>query len=239
MKIFLPVFLALLWMVSCSPSRNSSTQNPSAVVEPPPPPEPLLRNAMDSFSYALGLSMANFYREQGITGIEKHLIARALEDAENDSALLDEEQINNAVMSYLGMVRAEKAAKNKQASQAFLDSNKTQEGVVALPSGLQYKILREGSGPRPGLSDRVRVHYEGSLLNGKIFDSSIERGEPIELSLDRVISGWTEALQLMPVGSRWKLFIPSELGYGDNGAGTDIKPGDLLIFDVELLEILR
>ena len=111
--------------------------------------------------------------------------------------------------------------------------------MITLPSGLQYKIVKEGTGPKPTADDKVKVHYQGSLINGKVFDSSIERGEPVTFGVTQVIAGWTEALQLMPVGSKWQLFIPSDLGYGDAGAGNDIKPGSTLLFDVELLEIVK
>jgi FKBP-type peptidyl-prolyl cis-trans isomerase FklB len=183
--------------------------------------------------------MANFYKEQGVKNINISLVSKALNDNKTGKALLDESQINNAIISYMQTAKSSKAAGEKKLGQAFLDSNKTQTGVVTLPSGLQYKIIKEGTGAKPGPTDKVKVHYEGKLTNGKIFDSSIERGEPIELNVNGVIPGWTEALQLMPVGSKWKLFIPSDLGYGDNGAGADIKPGATLIFDVELLDIVK
>jgi FKBP-type peptidyl-prolyl cis-trans isomerase FklB len=198
-----------------------------------------MKNALDSFSYALGLSMANFYREQGVENINISLVSKALSDNKARKAVLNESQINNAIISYMQTAKSSKAAGEKKLGKEFLDSNKTQTGVVTLPSGLQYKIIKEGTGAKPGPTDKVKVHYEGKLTNGKTFDSSVERGEPIELNVNGVIPGWTEALQLMPVGSKWKLFVPSDLGYGDNGAGADIKPGATLIFDVELLDIVK
>lgn len=201
---------------------------------------PVMKNALDSFSYALGLSMANFYKEQGVDNINVKLVNQALSDVKTKKKpLLDEGQINNAIISYMQTAKSGKAAGEKKLGQAFLDSTKKLAGVVTLPSGLQYKIIKEGTGDKPGPSDKVKVHYHGKLRTGKVFDSSVDRGEPIELSVNGVIAGWTEALQLMPVGSKWTLFIPSDLGYGDSGAGADIKPGSALVFDVELLEIVK
>ena len=200
---------------------------------------PTMKNALDSFSYALGLSMAGFYKEQGISEINTALVTKALKDSRAGKPLLDDAQINNCIVSYMQLKKGEVAEPNKKEGQAFLDSNKTQKGVVALPSGLQYRIIKEGTGPKPVPGDKVKVHYHGTLINGKVFDSSIDRGEPVSFGVTEVIAGWTEALQLMPVGSKWQLFIPSDLGYGDAGAGNDIKPGSTLMFDVELLEIVK
>ncbi|MFT3824711.1 MAG: FKBP-type peptidyl-prolyl cis-trans isomerase [Chitinophagaceae bacterium] len=200
---------------------------------------PAMKNQLDSFSYAIGVSMANFYKSQGIKNVNKQLILKALEDVQNGKPTMDEMQCNNAVMSYMQSIRSEKASGNKKAGEVFLAENKKKPGVVTLPSGLQYTVLQEGTGPKPTIDDEVKVHYQGTLLDGTIFDSSIQRGEPIVLGLKNVIRGWTEALQLMPTGSKWRLFIPSDLAYGDNQAGETIKPGSTLIFDVELLEIVK
>jgi FKBP-type peptidyl-prolyl cis-trans isomerase FklB len=124
-----------------------------------------------------------------------------------------------------------------ESNQKFLDENAAREGVTTLPSGLQYEVLQEGSGPKPDASSRVTVHYEGRLTDGKVFDSSYKRNQPATFGVRQVIPGWTEALQLMPVGSKWRLFIPSELGYGARGAGSSIPPHSVLVFDVELLGI--
>jgi FKBP-type peptidyl-prolyl cis-trans isomerase FklB len=143
------------------------------------------------------------------------------------------------MVSYMQKSKAEKSAGNKKIGENFLAANKNKPGVVALPSGLQYSVIKAGAGPKPALTDKVKVHYHGTLIDGKVFDSSVERGEPIELNVNGVIPGWTEALQLMPVGSKWKLFIPSNLAYGDQQAGPLITPGSTLIFDVELLDIIK
>jgi FKBP-type peptidyl-prolyl cis-trans isomerase FklB len=135
-----------------------------------------------------------------------------------------------AMMSAMGSA-------NKKEGDAFLAANKSKDGVVALPSGLQYKILTKGSGPKPSAGDTVVCNYRGTLINGKEFDSSYKRGQPASFPVAGVIKGWTEALQLMPVGSKWELFVPSDLAYGDRGAGPDIGPGSTLIFEVELISI--
>jgi FKBP-type peptidyl-prolyl cis-trans isomerase FklB len=142
-------------------------------------------------------------------------------------------------MAYLEKAKAEKAAVAKKQGQAFLAENKTKPGVVTTASGLQYIVLKEGTGPKPTANDKVKCDYEGKLIDGTVFDSSIKQGKPIEFAVTGVIKGWTEALQLMNTGSKWRLFIPSDLAYGDQQMGPDIKPGSTLIFDVDLLEIVK
>lgn len=198
-----------------------------------------LKNSLDSFSYAMGLSIASFYKQQGVQNINSAMVMKALEDLKAGKPLLNDEQANNCMVSFVQEARSEKASGNKKAGEAFLAQNKNQPGIVSLPSGLQYQVLKESTGVRPQGTDKVKVHYTGSLLDGTIFDSSVQRGEPLEISVNGVIAGWIEALQLMPVGSKWKLFIPSHLAYGDNGAGATIKPGSTLVFEVELLEIVK
>ena len=135
-------------------------------------------------------------------------------------------------------LQEEKLKLNKQAGEEFLHINKGKEGVVTLTSGLQYQILKSGDGPKPSATDQVRCHYHGTLIDGTVFDSSVQRGEPAVFGVNQVIKGWVEALQLMPLGSKWRLFIPSDLAYGAAGAGQSIEPNSALIFDVELLNII-
>ena len=237
------IFSALLLVLTIAASAQTkpATKKVATTAKKPSTAAqaPVMKNALDSFSYALGLSMAGFYKEQGIKEINTALVTKALKDVQTGKPMLDDAQVNNCIVNYMQLKKGEVAAPNKKEGQAFLEANKKKEGVVTLPSGLQYKIIKEGTGPKPTAGDRVKVHYQGSLLNGKVFDSSIERGEPATFGVSEVIPGWTEALQLMPVGSKWQIFIPSELGYGDAGAGQDIKPGSTLMFDVELLEIVK
>lgn len=200
----------------------------------------VLRSTQDSLSYAIGLSVANFYKQQNITNISTALVMRAINDVnKGNKQALDEQQANACIVGYMQKAKAAKAADNKKIGLEFLAANKNKPGVVTTPSGLQYLILKEGTGPKPALTDMVRVHYHGTLIDGKVFDSSVERGQPIELAVNGVIPGWTEALQLMPVGSKWRLFIPSNLAYGDQQAGPMIAPGSTLIFEVELLDIVN
>ena len=233
--------LLLVLTIAVSAQTKPATKKVATTAKKPSTaaPAPVMKNALDSFSYALGLSMAGFYKEQGIKEINTALVTKALKDVQTGKPMLDDAQVNNCIVNYMQLKKGEVAAPNKKEGQAFLEANKKKDGVVTLPSGLQYKIIKEGTGPKPTAGDRVKVHYQGSLLNGKVFDSSIERGEPATFGVSEVIPGWTEALQLMPVGSKWQIFIPSELGYGDAGAGQDIKPGSTLMFDVELLEIVK
>lgn len=194
---------------------------------------------LDKVSYSLGLSIASNLISSGVTTIN----AEAFNDGLNSvfSGKMPEimpDEANNILQDYFDKLQQAKGNEAKAEGEKFLAENKTKEGVVALPSGLQYKILTAGNGPKPKASDTVKCHYEGRLINGTVFDSSIRRNEPAEFPVSGVIAGWVEALQLMPVGSKWQLYIPSELAYGAHGAGQSIGPNETLIFDVELLAIV-
>jgi FKBP-type peptidyl-prolyl cis-trans isomerase FklB len=221
-----------------APAKKPATS--AAVKKPAAPATPVLKNAKDSMSYAIGMSLANFYKDQGISDINTQLVSRALNDAlKNQKTLLTEEQMNMSITNYLQQLKKEKAAAARKAGAEFLASNKSKPGVIELPSGLQYQVIQEGTGPKPGLTDKVKCHYHGTLIDGTVFDSSVDRGQPIDFPVNGVIRGWIEALQLMTVGSKWKLFIPADLAYGDQQAGAKIAPGSTLIFDVELIEIVK
>jgi FKBP-type peptidyl-prolyl cis-trans isomerase FklB len=199
----------------------------------------VLKTTQDSISYAIGLSVASFYKQFNVTNINSAVLTRAINDVnKNGKPLLNEQQVTAVMTNFIQKQKGEKALPNKKAGTAFLTANKNNPGVITLPSGLQYQVIKEGNGTKPALTDKVKVHYHGTLIDGKVFDSSVEKGQPIELSVSGVIPGWTEALQLMPVGSKWKLFIPSNLAYGDNETGS-IQAGSTLIFDVELLDIVK
>ncbi|HVV04334.1 MAG TPA: FKBP-type peptidyl-prolyl cis-trans isomerase [Puia sp.] len=199
-----------------------------------------LKNEVDSVSYAIGLSVAKFYKQANLTNINTVMLVKAINDVRNNGKLvMNEEQANTCMTNFMHKAQEERSAGNKKIGEEFLAANKSKPGVVTLPSGLQYMVLKEGTGPKPGPTDKVKVHYHGTLIDGRVFDSSVDRGQPIELSVNGVIPGWTEALQLMPVGSKWKLFIPSNLAYGDQQAGPLISPGSTLIFEVELLDIVK
>jgi FKBP-type peptidyl-prolyl cis-trans isomerase FklB len=230
---------AALISITAATAQTKPAPKPKPAVKPAAP-APVLKSAIDSFSYSIGLSIANFYKQQGITKINTNLVSKAISDATaNKKTLLTEEEMNMSISNYLQKLKAEKSAANRQAGDAFLAENKKKPGVVTLPSGLQYQIIKEGTGEKPTINDKVKCHYHGTLLNGTVFDSSVDRGQPIDFAVGGVIQGWVEALQLMPVGSKWKLFIPSNLAYGDNQAGPYILPGSTLIFDVELIDIVK
>jgi FKBP-type peptidyl-prolyl cis-trans isomerase FklB len=205
-----------------------------------------LKTQKDKASYALGMKIGSDLRRQGVNAsVDPALTARGLKDAlAGSKALITEEEEKAALTQLQTEVRGKMEAKAHEAGAAsrkvgdeFLAANKSKEGVVTLPSGMQYKILTAGTGPKPTASDTVTCNYRGTLINGKEFDSSYKGGKPLSFSVSGVIKGWTEALQLMPVGSKWQLFIPADLAYGDRGAGNDIGPGETLIFEVELLSI--
>ncbi len=202
------------------------------------------KTKMDKVSYCIGLSMGKDFKGQDIK-LNISMLTRGIRDAMSGAtpAISEEEmrtilsEFQQEVMAKMEVQRKSAGEKNKKEGEAFLAANKTKEGVVTLPDGLQYKILKEGNGPKPTASQTVKCHYRGTLIDGREFDSSYKRNEPAEFALGQVIKGWTEALQLMPVGSKWQLFIPSELAYGERGAGQLIGPNATLIFEVELLSI--
>ena len=193
---------------------------------------------MDNISYALGLSIGNNFRASGIKGLEIDDFIKGINDVFNEAKpaiAFDEAQ--RLLQDYFKNLQAEKFEMNKQVGEEFLRINKGKRGVMTLPSGLQYEVIKTGDGPKPGSDDKVRCHYHGTFVDGRVFDSSVQRGKPAVFGVSQVIRGWTEALQLMNVGSKWRLFIPSDLAYGAHGAGEAIEPNMTLIFDVELLGI--
>jgi FKBP-type peptidyl-prolyl cis-trans isomerase FklB len=203
----------------------------------------VLKTQKEKASYALGMNVgkglgANL-RQQSVE-VDQSILLRGMKDAlAGGKTLLTEDEMKAALTQLQTDMLAKAADANKKVGEEFLAANKTKEGVVILPSGLQYKILTAGTGPKPAATDTVSCNYRGTLLDGKEFDSSYKSGQPATFPLTRVIKGWTEALQLMPVGSKWQLFIPSDLAYGDRGADprSGISPGATLIFEVELLSI--
>lgn len=194
---------------------------------------------MDKISYALGLSIGNNFLSSGIKKIDISVFAKALEDVLNDNQpSMSYDEAKSVINDYFTKLQAEKIEINEKAGQEFLEINKKRPGVVTLPSGLQYEIIKKGEGKLPSATDQVKCHYHGTLIDGTVFDSSVQRGTPATFGVNQVIQGWVEALQLMPVGSKWKLFIPSNLAYGKAGAGQSIEPNSTLVFEVEVLDIL-
>jgi FKBP-type peptidyl-prolyl cis-trans isomerase len=194
---------------------------------------------VDSVSYAFGVNIGESLKKSKVEGLTANIIATGIADVlENDgkNAKLTYEESMDILQKYFSKLQTQTLEKNAQAGRDFLQNNKTAEGVVELPSGLQYKIISAGTGAKPAATDKVRVHYKGTLINGEVFDSSYERGEPIDFQLDQVIKGWTEGLQQVGEGSKVMLYVPSELAYGQQGAGR-IEPNSTLIFEVELIAV--
>ena len=198
---------------------------------------------MDKVSYALGLLVGQSLRQSNVKGIDYTDFAKGVEAmCEGKRPEISAHEAQALVNDYFAKKDAEAAAAYadvRKAGEEFLRENAKRPEVHVTDSGLQYEILSEGTGRKPAAEDRVRVHYHGTLIDGTVFDSSVQRGEPATFGVRQVIAGWVEALQLMPVGSKWKLFIPSDLAYGTRGAGEAIKPNSALIFEVELLDIVK
>ncbi len=197
------------------------------------------QETMDKISYALGMSIANNILAGGVKNLNVEEFIKGLNavlnNGETGLSISEAQQILN---EYFTKIQKEKAGVLKEEGETFLAENAKKEGVVTLPSGLQYKVIKEGTGARPSANNSVKCHYEGRLVNGTKFDSSYDRNEPAVFGVTQVIPGWVEALQLMPAGAKWQLYIPYNLAYGENGAGQSIPPYAALVFDVELLEVL-
>jgi FKBP-type peptidyl-prolyl cis-trans isomerase len=235
---------------SASGTTGTTAKKPAATAAKKPAAAPLvLKTDKQKQSYAEGMSFGMGLHNAGMT-LDTAIFLRGMRDAmTGGKTVLSETEARAAAQQFQTEFRQsmqvkaearaqEESAPNRKEGEAFLAANKTKDGVVSLPSGLQYKILTAGNGPKPAAGDTVSCNYRGTLLNGKEFDNSAKHGGPASFQVGRVIKGWTEALQLMPVGSKWQLFIPADLAYGDQPPpGADIAPGDTLIFEVELLSI--
>lgn len=194
---------------------------------------------MDKFSYGLGMGIGQNLLSMGVKGMSVEDFVKGLIDVlEGNKTELTHSEAQKVVNEHFQKLAEEAYAVNKRAGEKFLAENAKKEGVVVLPSGLQYEVLAEGNGKKPSATDRVQCHYEGTLIDGTIFDSSIKRGEPAVFGVNQVIRGWVEALQLMQEGAKWRLYIPYDMAYGEHGAGEMIPPYSALVFDVELIKVL-
>jgi FKBP-type peptidyl-prolyl cis-trans isomerase len=234
------LFLFALILTLSVAGFSQTTTKPKTPVKSATAAAPIsLKSLNDSTSYAMGVSIASFYKEQGITNINTSILSQAIKDVLAGKKLrLDEATCNSTMNAAMTKAQEGKSKGNLEAGAAFLAQNKTKPGVKTTASGLQYEVITEGTGAKPGPTDSVTCNYKGTLLNGQEFDNSYTRGAPITFPLNRVIAGWTEGLQLMSVGSKYKLYVPHTLGYGtyDNGP---IPGGSTLIFEVELLDVKK
>lgn len=227
--IFLGALAAVLGMSACDNNSGSSNSKQSSEN---------MSDMKDSLSYSFGVSIGNNLKENQIDNVNPEMLAKGIADVYSDQGPnISIEESQQIIQAYYEGKEAAKSGENANRGKAFLEENATREGVNVTGSGLQYEVLTEGSGESPAITDKVTVHYSGTLIDGTVFDSSYERGEPASFPVNGVIPGWVEALQLMKVGSKWKLFIPSELAYGPRGAGRMIGPNETLVFEVELLSI--
>ena len=229
----------ILFLMSTAVAASAQVKKPAPKpVAKPAAPVNALKTLTDSASYAIGLSVVNFYKQQGINKLNTALITKAINDVlAQKTPLLSDEQANACMMKLMNQQQEAKSKPTIDAGRKFLAQNKARQGVKTTASGLQYEVIKEGTGPKPTLQDTVEVNYVGTLINGTEFDNSYKRGQSISFPVTGVIRGWTEALQLMPAGSKYKLYIPYELAYGTNDVGS-IPGGSTLIFEVELLKVL-
>ena len=244
MKKSVLVFLLSSSSVSLFAQTKPAVKKPAAKAAPAVKAgvarPPVLNTALDSLSYALGMIDATFFKSQGVDKINYTCMNKGFEDVlKGKNTLLTTQQADMTVREQLQAFMRQKSQSTISEGEKFLAENKKREGVKETASGLQYEVLSMGTGAKPSDTSTVKVHYEGFLINGKKFDSSRDRGEPISFALNQVIKGWTEGVQLMPVGSRFKFYIPYTLGYGEQGAGGSIPGGAALIFDVELIDIAK
>ena len=203
-----------------------------------------LKTTQDSVSYAIGMNIGKNFKAQKVD-VSVNVVAKGIQDIlDSSKVMMTEEQAQACMMAFQQRMIAKQQAeasvtgeKNKKDGEAFLAATKNKEGVKTTASGLQYKVITMGNGPKPTADQTVTVHYKGTTIDGKEFDSSYKRGKPATFGVGQVIKGWTEAVQLMPVGSKWELYIPSELAYGERGAGENIGPNSTLVFEVELLSV--
>lgn len=228
--LFIAIVAMMIAATSCQPGGKADVK---------------LETRVDSVSYAIGVLVGANNKKQleGAPG-NSEMNIEAMAQAFRTSSLgeevkISEEDANALIQKFFMEENDREAQENLEAGNKFLEENGKREGVTTTESGLQYEVLTEGTGEKPAATDQVRVHYHGTLIDGTVFDSSVEKGEPVVFGVNRVIKGWSEALQLMPVGSKWKIYIPADLAYGERGAGDDIGPNAALVFEVELLEIVK
>ena len=236
MKRFILIFSTAIFVTAVTAQVKPKTKVSKPAVKVAAVP---MKTKLDTLSYSFGQSVAGQLKNIDVNELNYSLFRKGVEDGMKGlPPACSPEAMNAALNAHFSAQSSKQAVTKKGEGKKFLADNKKRNGVITLPSGLQYEIIKAGNGPIPKLTDTVIAHYAGSVLNGQEFDNSYKRGEPLKRHVNGLIQGWTEALLRMPVGSKWKLFIPSELGYGDYGAGQDIPGGATLIFELELLELI-
>jgi len=221
-KLLLPAVVIAMVVSSCNAQEKSNTN---------------MKTEKDSISYSLGVSIANNLKQGNLEDVNVDVMAQGMKDFFANKPAMTVQACEGAIQTYMSGKEKAKGSENEAKGQAFLEANKKKEGVITTASGLQYKVIKMGTGAKPTLNDKITAHYHGTLIDGTVFDSSVDRGQPASFPVSGVIPGWTEALQLMPVGSKWTLYLPSNLAYGERGAGGKIGPNSALVFDVELISI--
>jgi FKBP-type peptidyl-prolyl cis-trans isomerase FklB len=230
---FWTIFISACFIIACTIPVQSIAQGKKKEKKL------TLATAADSFSYMIGISIGHNLKSQKIGDINIALIARGMEEVYANDSAISVQDANMYLNQFFSKILEKEGQENLEKGKKFLEENKKQPGVTETASGLQIRVIQEGTGKSPKETDQVQCHYEGRLINGDIFDSSYDRGQPAEFALQGVIKGWTEGLQLMKEGGIYELFIPSDLAYGSRGAGQSIGPNETLIFKIELLKILE
>ena len=242
--MFLSAALALGLSAAAQTVKKPVKPGPKPAVKATPKPTQApasfkLATGMDSLSYAIGLNVGSNLKAQGVENFSYEAMNEGMRDAVAavKKPLLDEQTASMTIQQKLQEYAGKKINVQKEEGKKFLAENKNQPGITELPNGIQYKIIKQGNGIKPALEDTIKVHYKGTTIDGKVFDDSYSRGEPIEFPLGNLVEGWKQTLPLMPVGSKWQIFLPSDYGYGDRGAGANIPGGATLIFELELLDV--
>jgi len=234
--LFLPVFSQ---QKTTAPKKPATTVSKPAAVKPAAPSATVLKSSLDSMSYAIGMLDGNFFKMQGITEVNAQLLGKGFDDILKNKALMSPEQADQLIRREMQKMTRKKIQPNITEGEKFLAENAKRKEVKTTASGLQYEVIKEGTGERPTAEQTIKIHYTGTLINGRKFDSSRDRGEPLVYPLNQMIKGWVEGVQLMPVGSRYLFYIPYSLGYGEQGSGESIPGGSALIFDIELIDIVK
>jgi FKBP-type peptidyl-prolyl cis-trans isomerase FklB len=234
--------LLILLTSSCTVLAQAQAKKPATTPAKPAtaaPAQPVFKNGQDSLSYAIGLLDGNFFKQQGLTNVNPQMLSKGFEDVQKGKPAMTPEQADQLIRNEMQKVARRKVQPNIDAGAKFLAENAKRPGVKTTASGLQYEVIKLGDGIRATAVDTVVMNYTGTTIDGKKFDSSLDHGQPLVYPLSRLIQGWIEGVQLMPVGTKFKLFIPYNLGYGEQGSGEAIPGGSTLIFDMELLDVKK